>query len=318
MAYFKPYFDEQGIHMPTYEERLDYLLEEYRNIFGEECELSEAVTDYQFMSVFSKALDDLSGLALKAYNARSPYYATGSDLDALLPLYGLSRETGESDADLRSRVFDSGIFSFLHEGGPEFMSQHRILKALSKTKKVRDAKVYENPSNATDGKGIPPHSICVVTRGGSANAIAQAIYDSKPPGCGTYAPDVSPYVNQGIAYDTSGRPVTVYFRRYSDKIAYLYIFAHAFNASDQGAIEAAVIPAVVQYVNHRGIGNSLDVPGLYSVIMNADPDLSDKFYIKDIQCAIPGAPTIDRGRITPEWYESFTVIEEGGVEFRWS
>ena len=43
MAYFAPYIDGTGIHMPTYEERLAYLSDEYRTIFGEEAELSAAV-----------------------------------------------------------------------------------------------------------------------------------------------------------------------------------------------------------------------------------------------------------------------------------
>ena len=34
MAYFAPYIDGTGIHMPTYEERLEALTEAYRGIFG--------------------------------------------------------------------------------------------------------------------------------------------------------------------------------------------------------------------------------------------------------------------------------------------
>ena len=34
MSYFAPYIDGTGIHMPTYEDRLEDLTEAYRTIFG--------------------------------------------------------------------------------------------------------------------------------------------------------------------------------------------------------------------------------------------------------------------------------------------
>ena len=77
MSYFAPYIDASGIHMPTYEDRLQDLLSAYRTIFGQEAELSPAVPDYQLLSVFAKALDDTSALVLQAYNSRNPLYASG-------------------------------------------------------------------------------------------------------------------------------------------------------------------------------------------------------------------------------------------------
>ena len=72
MSYFAPYIDGSGLHMPTYEDRLQDLLSAYRSIFGQETELSPAVPDYQLLSVFAKALDDTSTLVLQAYNSRNP------------------------------------------------------------------------------------------------------------------------------------------------------------------------------------------------------------------------------------------------------
>ena len=40
MAYFAPYIDASGIHMPTYEDRLQDLCSAYRSIFGLDAELS--------------------------------------------------------------------------------------------------------------------------------------------------------------------------------------------------------------------------------------------------------------------------------------
>ena len=77
MAYFAPYIDETGIHMPTYEDRLSDLCDKYRAIFGQEAALDPAVPDYQLLSVFAKALDDTSAYVLSAYNSRNPGYAQG-------------------------------------------------------------------------------------------------------------------------------------------------------------------------------------------------------------------------------------------------
>ncbi len=81
---------------------------------GAEAELSAPVPDYQLLSVFAKALDDVSALTLKAFNARNPMYATGTDLDLLLPLYNMTREAGESDASVRAR-----IWRYLREKHPD-------------------------------------------------------------------------------------------------------------------------------------------------------------------------------------------------------
>ena len=51
MAYFAPYIDETGIHMPTYEDRLQDLCDKYRSIFGQDAVLDPAVPDYQLLSV---------------------------------------------------------------------------------------------------------------------------------------------------------------------------------------------------------------------------------------------------------------------------
>ena len=81
MSYFAPYIDETGLHMPTYEERLEELMTAYRQIFGEGIVLDPAVPDYQLLSVFARALDDTSALVLDEYHSRNPGYATGTGLD---------------------------------------------------------------------------------------------------------------------------------------------------------------------------------------------------------------------------------------------
>ena len=89
--YFAPYMDASGIHIPTYEDRLQALLSAYRSVFGQDVRLTEASPDYQLLSVFARALDDFSQLLAAGFAARNPDYASGTALDLLAPLHGLRR-----------------------------------------------------------------------------------------------------------------------------------------------------------------------------------------------------------------------------------
>lgn len=90
--YFTPYIDGNGIHIPTYADRLDALVSAYRQIFGSEINLEISSPDYQLLSVFARALDDFSQIILVDFASRNPQYASGVALDLLLPLHGLVRQ----------------------------------------------------------------------------------------------------------------------------------------------------------------------------------------------------------------------------------
>lgn len=89
--YFKPTIDEQGIKVPDYTSIRDYLLSEFKRIFGNDLYLGTDSQDYQMISLFAMALDDANALAIESYNNRNPDYARGNALDMLLPLNGLTR-----------------------------------------------------------------------------------------------------------------------------------------------------------------------------------------------------------------------------------
>lgn len=93
MAYFEPYIDAEGIHIPTYADRMEKLIEEYRKIFGADAYLGVETPDYQLLSVFARCLDDEDALAVDLYNARNPNYAPGNALDLQLPLVGMTRRS---------------------------------------------------------------------------------------------------------------------------------------------------------------------------------------------------------------------------------
>ena len=169
MAYFAPYIDETGIHMPTYEDRLQDLCDKYRSIFGQDAVLDPAVPDYQLLSVFAKALDDTSAYVLAAYNSRNPGYASGQALDLLLPLYGVVREVGESDSSVRNRmnaaIAARGIFTF-----------DALAAALREIAGVSHFLIRANDEDTTVDS-IPAHTLAVLVQGGNANRIAEAIWN---------------------------------------------------------------------------------------------------------------------------------------------
>lgn len=92
MAYFEPSIDADGIHIPTYNDILDELIESYKSIFGEDVYLGVETPDYQLLAVFARHLDDMYSICVDAYNARNPDFASGNSLDLLLPLNGMSRK----------------------------------------------------------------------------------------------------------------------------------------------------------------------------------------------------------------------------------
>lgn len=92
MSYFAPYLDDGGIHVPSYQERLDGLIAGYRQIFGEDVYIEPDSMDYQLLSLVAKCWDDLNSVVIDSYYARNPNFASGSALDMLLPLNGMMRK----------------------------------------------------------------------------------------------------------------------------------------------------------------------------------------------------------------------------------
>lgn len=302
MAYFAPYIDGNGIHLPTYEDRLEDLCEAYRSIFGIESELSVAVPDYQLLSVFAKALDDTSALVLQAYNSRNPIYASGTALDLLLPQYGLSRAEGESDAQVRARI--------CHSLAARGNGSYDALRAAILSKQyVRDVKLWVNETDNTDENGIPAHSLAAVTRGGDPQEIGQALWEKKAPGIKTYG---NITVN---AVDAEGSEHPVSFTRYVDKIVFIYFFIKVLDGGDEEKIRSTVGPTVVDFVDKLGLAAALNVPQLYGIAYSADPSIANTFVVTDIQVAAMGAAQMERITVPCDWNEKITAPSNNGVSF---
>lgn len=92
MAYYAPYIDTAGIHVPTYEDIRDDLIASMKQIFGQDIYLDDDSQDYQQISIFAKKIFDTNSLAVLVYNNRTVNTAIGTGLDNLCALVGIKRK----------------------------------------------------------------------------------------------------------------------------------------------------------------------------------------------------------------------------------
>ena len=302
MAYFMSYIDGSGLHMPTYEDRLTELWERYCEIFGVDPSMTTA-PDYQLLSAFARRLDEVSALICQAYESSNPLTASGHSLDLLLSRYGLKRNTGETDEQCRRRM----LYAVAARGAG---SLDALNAAVRSARGVKDARIWVNDTDGVDSNGIPGHSIAVVTRGGVANEVAQAIFDKKPPGIGTYGSTT------GIAVDAEGGKHTVPFSRYRDKLIFIYLYIRVMEGGDPDTIQEKVVSAVTKYLDDLGLAAPLNVTQLYGAVYASDPEIAKTFVVSDIQVNMPGASGVVRDLVPCAWNEKLTAMPEVGVSVR--
>ena len=291
MAYFTPVIDASGIHMPTYEDRLEDLCSAYRMIFGQEAALTPEVPDYQLLSVFAKALDDTSALVLQAYNSRNPAYASGQALDLLLPQYGITRQAGETDAEVRKRMNAAtaarGAFSM-----------DSLEAAIREVPGVTQVLIRVNEED-TEMDGIPGHTIAVYVNNGDLDLIADAIWRKKPPGIGTSG------TKSRTVTDDRGNLHTVRLSRPVPVGIGFRVALRSYDGFDEEAVTAAIKETLFNYANALEIGAPINVPQLYGRIYQAVGSYASTFAITDLACT--GAHGAEREKLVPEWNTKLTV-----------
>ena len=295
MSYFAPFIDDFGVHMPTYEDRLQDLCSAYRTIFGQEAELTPAVPDYQLLSVLAKALDDTSAFVVSAYNSRNPAYASGQALDLLLSQYGIVRNAGETDAEVRARMNRAlavnGNFTL------EAMEAE-----IRNVNLVKDVLIRVNEANSTVD-GIPAHTIAPLVISGNTNRIAEAIFRKKPPGIGTYG-TTTKQVSDG-----RGNTVSVSFSRPTLLMLQFRVVVRAYDGFDSAEIRSRMAHAVYEYVTTQvHIGDPINIPGLYGMLYQAAGSYASTFAITDLSVSGPFGTA--REKLVPQWNEKYWMDSE--------
>lgn len=163
---------------------------------------------------------------------------------------GLAEET---DVELRQRLVDLAFAT-----GSSTTSAIRA--ALLQVEGVTDVGVFENNQEATNAFGVPAKTIEAVVDGGADADIAQAIFDNKAAGIGTY----SASSDSGSATDANGDAVTINFSR-PDPID-CYVFAAVTHDGNNPDIEAEIEAAIVAFGDTSRVGQNVIRSRFYSVI----------------------------------------------------
>ena len=83
---------------------------------------------------------------------------------------------------------------------------------------------------------------------------------------------------------------------------------------DESAVTAAVTAAVNDYINNQlGVAEGLQIPILYAVAYNADPELAKTFAIADIYAQVSGDSGYTRDEITCPWNAKLSIMNSGGL-----
>jgi len=155
----------------------------------------------------------------------------------------------ETDADFRLRREE-----LLRIAGAGTLEAIRA--AVRDTLGVTRAIVFENPTDTTDVDGLPPHSFEVVAAGGTDQAVAETIFDTKPVGIATHR-DPGPAGRTVVITDSQSFPHNINFTRPAEIDMWIEVdvtvdFA-AFGGSDQLVGEQQVKDAL------KALGDTLSI-----------------------------------------------------------
>ena len=119
--------------------------------------------------------------------------------------------------------------------------------------------------NATDGNGVPGHTLAMVVEGGSVQAIVNAIGSRLSIGCGTYGNTSGVYVdpNYGFSY-------TIFFSIPTQQTIVVQITKTALTGYTT-AIGVEIQNAVAAYINSLGIGQSVLLSRVYAPALLQGP-----------------------------------------------
>ena len=164
----------------------------------------------------------------------------------------------ETDAALRIRRLQSA--SLASQG-----YYAGLLAALENINGVTSAFVYENTTGATNGAGVPGHSIWVIVAGsGAAASIANAIYTKRNAGCGMYG---------GISYNVTqldGSQFTVLWDTVATQNLFVAFTATSVNGTTPPNISAVRTALATSFV--PGVYSEVNINTLATLVQAIDPN----------------------------------------------
>lgn len=211
---------------------------------------------------------------------------------------GYAGKDTESDDDLRLRM----RLALLSRAMTVDIA---IESAISQLEDVIGVKVYINDTDETDSRGIPSHTICPVVYGGDQDEIAQAFFNAKAPGIGTYG-DITRTVT-----DAYGRQESVSFKRPSIKPFSVAIDGVVYDAqADLAALKQQIKDAIFEWGNNLEVGENLIVSRIYPEIYSS---------IQTTGVAITGVTVSgsfgdENSMVEAEWDWKFAIESEDDID----
>ena len=185
MSYFAPYIDASGLHIPTYSDIRDDLIEKFKSIYGQDIYLDIDSQDYQMISAFSLKTYDAMQLLQIIYNNRSPKTAIGSALDGIVKINGIRRkEFGYSTSPVvltgdSGTVINNGVVTDQNDNKWSLPSTVTIQGPTSVVATCQTRGAIEALPNTITGIFTPTRGWIAVTNPSSATVGAPVETDAK-------------------------------------------------------------------------------------------------------------------------------------------
>ena len=181
----------------------------------------------------------------------------------------------EADSQLRSRQAVSTML-------PSETLFAGTVAAIASLEGVTRYQCYENYTGSTDSNGCPSHSIYCVVEGGTEAAIAQAIYNNKSTGCGTWGTTTVTVQDQNFPGITAA--INFYLPTYMQ--INVVVNVHLLSGGTTATL-TAIKTAIVNYLNSLQIGVGLSLSTLEAAAVAVNPNLSSPIF--SIQSITAGA-----------------------------
>jgi uncharacterized phage protein gp47/JayE len=183
----------------------------------------------------------------------------------------------ETDAALRQRQTISVSL-------PALTPLQSISAAIAQITGVTESIVYENPTNATDSNGLPPHSISAVVAGGASTDIATVIERTKSLGTGTFGS------TSVIVIDPAGLPITINYY----VLVQVNIFVSLTIKALTGYVSStsmAIQSAIADFINSLTIGQAVRINWVNAAAqMISNPILGETFEVTALTQGFSATP----------------------------
>lgn len=152
-----------GFILPTLAEILDAIEQSNIEVFGPGLIQTPQSPFGQWNGLRAERILIMWEAALATYQSYDPNQAEGRPLERLAALRLITKQAGETDAQLAQAITNAGVAN---------TRDADFYRAIVNLDGVTWAKIYANDGNTTDDNGLTAHSVSVVALGGDDDEIA--------------------------------------------------------------------------------------------------------------------------------------------------